>query len=99
MANAYGYTPEEMRSTGDKLITVKSEIGEKIATAKSAVDALIGSGFATQAASGAYSEQFLQLSTALGQVNDGMQPLGEFLKTYADQVESTDSQFASALRG
>lgn len=99
MANAYGYTPEEMRTTGDKLITGKSEIGETISSMKSAVDTLIGSGFVTQAASGAYSEQFMQLSTALGQVNDSLQPMGEFLKTYADQVESTDSQFASAMRG
>jgi len=99
MANAYGYSPEEMKSVGDNLIKIKGEIGEKIAAAKSAVDGLIGTGFTTQAASGAYSEQFLDLSKALDSVNANLDPLGNFLKQYADTVINTDNEFGSALRG
>jgi uncharacterized protein YukE len=88
-----------MTSTGQTLMDIKTEIGSQIATAKSAVDRLIGSGFTTAAASGAYSEQFAQLSTGLTQVNDNLEPLGQFLKQYAESVVSMDDQFGAALRG
>jgi uncharacterized protein YukE len=98
MSNPYGYTPDDMRRVGNQLIAIKGEIGEKIAAAQAAVNGLIGSGFTTAAASGAYSDQFQQLSTGLGQVNDNMEPLGQFLSQYADSVVSMDDQFGSALR-
>ncbi len=53
MANAYGYTPEEMRSTGNKLT----------------------------------------------QVNNNLEPLGDFLIQYADAVVNMDDQMGAALRG
>jgi len=99
MANAYGYSPEEMKSVADTLIRIKGEISEKVSTAQSAVKGLIGTGFTTQAASGAYSEQFLDLSKALDSVNANLEPLGNFLKQYADTVVNTDNEFGSALRG
>ena len=99
MANPYGYTPEEMSRVGNQLVTIKGEIGEKIAAAQTAVNGLIGSGFTTAAASGAYSDQFQELSTGLAQVNDNMEPLGQFLVQYADSVVSMDEQFGSALSG
>lgn len=99
MANAYGYTPEEMRSIGSQLVSIKGDIAEKVQAALSAVNGLIGSGFTTQAASGAYSEQFANLAQALTQVNDGMEPLGNFLTQYADAVVDMDTQMSSSLRG
>ena len=99
MANAYGYSPEEMRSIGSQLVATKAEISEKIQAALAAVNGLIGSGFTTQAASGAYSEQFNQLSQGLTQVNDGLEPLGNFLTQYADAVVERDTQMSSSLRG
>ncbi len=99
MANAYGYTPEEMRSTGTSLKSVQGEITGQLEIAIAAVNGLIGSGFTTAAASGAYSEQFTQLSTGLRQVNDNLVPLGDFLIQYADSVVSMDDQMGAALRG
>jgi uncharacterized protein YukE len=99
MANAYGYTPDDMSTVGNKLIEVKGTIGEQIAAAKAAVDGLIGSGFTTAVASGAYSEQFQALSDGLRQVNDNLEPLGSFLIQYAQSVVDMDSQFGSQLRG
>ncbi|RRR34360.1 hypothetical protein EHS14_03150 [Schaalia georgiae] len=99
MANAYGYSPEEMRSIGSQLVATQGDISEKIQAARAAVDGLIGSGFTTQAASGAYSERFSQLSQGLTQVNEGLEPLGNFLTQYADSVEEMDTQMSSSLRG
>jgi uncharacterized protein YukE len=99
MANPYGYTPEDMSRVGNQLVSIKGEIGEKIAAAQAAVNGLIGSGFTTAAASGAYSDQFQELSNGLAQVNDNMEPLGEFLVQYAESVVSMDDQFSSSLRG
>ena len=99
MANAYGYTPDDMRSVGQTLQTIQGEIGDKITAAQSAVNGLIGSGFTTAAASGAYSDQFQQLSTALQNVSQSLGPLGQFLSQYADTVEEVDSQFGSQLQG
>jgi uncharacterized protein YukE len=98
-SNAYGYTPEEMTQTGNTLISIKGEIGQQISSAQRAVSQLIESGFTTAAASGAYSQQFSQLYTALGQVNDALEPLGQFLISYADQVVNTDNQFSGMLQG
>jgi len=97
--NPYGYTPEDMKSVGDKLVTIQGEIGEKITAAKTAVDGLIDTGFTSAVASGTYSEQFLALSDSLKQVNENMGPLGEFLKSYADSVEKMDTDFGNQLRG
>ncbi|MDR1189550.1 MAG: WXG100 family type VII secretion target [Bifidobacteriaceae bacterium] len=99
MANPYGYTPDEMRAVGQRLINVKAAIGEQIVAAQNAVNGLIGSGFTTAVASGAYTEQFQSLSQGLQQVNDNLEPLGNFLSQYADAVVDMDSQFGSQLRG
>ncbi len=99
MANPYGYTPEEMRSIGAQLVSIKGEIDGKIQTALAAVNGLIGSGFTTLAASGAYSEQFTQLAQGLKQVNESMEPLGNFLSQYADAVVQIDDQMSASLRG
>lgn len=96
---AYSYTPEEMRSVGSQLTTIQGAIGDQITAARAAVDGLIGSGFATQMASGAYSDQFGQLATGLQQVSENLGPLGEFLTQYANTVESTDNEFGAAIRG
>lgn len=97
--NAYGYTPEEMRSIGSQLVSIKQDIDGKIQTALSAVNGLIGSGFTTAVASGTYSEEFQKLSQGLKQVNESMEPLGNFLTQYADAVVNMDTQMSSSLRG
>ncbi|QLQ16076.1 MAG: WXG100 family type VII secretion target [Micropruina sp.] len=99
MSNTYGYTPAEMDTIGKKLIAIRHEIDGKITEAKTAVDGLIGSGFSTQAASGAYSEQFGKLSEGLRSVSENMEPLGNFLVQYAQAVVDMDNQMGSALRG
>jgi len=98
-ANLYGYTPEEMHQVGGTLKSVKQEIGAQLASAQAAVNNLIGSGFTSAVASGAYADQFQQLSAALTQVNDSLEPLGQFLEAYADQVVDMDNQFGGMLRG
>ena len=97
MANAFGYSPEEMRDVGGQLITIKGEIGDKVVAAKGAVDGLIGAGFTSAVASGAYSAQFADLSTGLSQVADNLEPLGQFLQKYADAVENMDSELGAQL--
>jgi len=97
MANTFGYTPEEMRSVGEQLKRIKAEMGDAISTAKSAVDGLIGSGFTSAAASGAYSEQFIDLSRALEKVSSELEPAGTFLIEYAHAVEDLDTQARSQL--
>ncbi len=97
MSNPYGYTPEEMDSIGKQLIAIKGEIAGKITQAQTAVNNLIGSGFTTAVASGAYSTQFTQLSSGLTQVNDNMEPLGNFLVQYAQSVVDMDTQMGQAL--
>ncbi len=97
--NTYGYTPEEMDAIGKKLIGIKNDISGKVSEAQAAVAGLIGSGFTTAAASGAYSEQFQKLSQSLGTINDSMEPLGNFLSQYAKAVVDMDTQMGSSLRG
>lgn len=99
MSNTYGYTPEEMDRIGKMLVSIKAEIEGKITEAQNAVSGLIGSGFTTAVASGAYSEKFQDLSNGLRQVNDNMEPLGTFLSQYAQSVVDMDSQMGSSLRG
>lgn len=99
MANPYGYSPDEMRHVGDKLIGVNGQIGEQIREAITAVSGLIGSGFTSGVASGAYDAQFQELQRSLTTVNDQLTPLGEFLKTYANSVETMDQEFGANLRG
>lgn len=96
---AYSHTPDEMRSVGSQLTTIQGAIGDQITAARTAVDGLIGAGFATQMASGAYADQFGQLATGLQQVSENLGPLGEFLTQYANTVEQVDTEFGSAISG
>ena len=97
MANTFGYSPEEMHDVGNRLITIRGEIDDKIQAAKSAVDGLIGSGFTSAVASGAYTEEFASLSLALSQVSENMEPLGNFLIQYADAVVEFDAEAGAKL--
>lgn len=97
--STYGYTPDDMTSIGNQLITIQQEIQDKITTAQSSVSGLIGSGFSTAVASGAYSQQFTDLATGLAQVNQNMGPLGTFLVQYAQSVVDMDTQMGQSLGG
>jgi uncharacterized protein YukE len=97
--NTYGYTPEEMDAIGKKLVGIKNDISGKVTEAQSAVSGLIGSGFTTAVASGAYSEQFQKLSDSLRNISDSMEPLGTFLTQYGKAVVDMDTQMGSSLRG
>ncbi|MDO5080624.1 WXG100 family type VII secretion target [Buchananella hordeovulneris] len=99
MSEQYGYTPEEMRNIGRKLKETQAEIQGKVQEALTAVNGLIGSGFTTAVASGAYSDKFTELKEGLIQVNEGMGPLGDFLTQYASSVEELDQQMGQSLRG
>jgi uncharacterized protein YukE len=94
---AYNYTTDDMRSTGNQLLSIKNSVGEQIAAAQQAITNLIGSGFATEAASGAYQDQFNQLNTSLTDLNNSLEPMGNFLIQYAQSVEDMDNQMASAM--
>ena len=99
MSGQYGYTPEEMRKIGSKLKETQAAIQSQVQDALAAVNGLIGSGFTTAVASGAYSEKFTELQQGLIQVNEGMGPLGDFLTQYASSVEEMDQQMGQSLRG
>ena len=99
MANTFGYTPEDMRRVGTTLKTIETDISGKIGDAQTAVSDLIGTGFATAVASGAYSTQFENLSKGLRDVSENLGPLGDFLTKYADAVEQMDTDLGAQLGG
>ncbi len=98
MANV-NVTFDELKSTGAKLRSGQSEVEAKLQQLKGLVDGLIGQGFATDRASGAFQTSYDEFNTGAKKAIEGLEGMAKFLDSSADAFQQADEQLASSLKG
>lgn len=98
MANL-NVTYEEMKDVAGRLITGKEELNTKLTELQTMVNNLIGSGFVTDTASGAFGTSYDSFTQGLTQAVAGLDGMSQFLNTAADTLRDTDQQLGGAISG
>lgn len=98
MANL-NVTYEEMKDAAGRLTAGKEDINTKLTELQTLVNNLIGSGFVTDTASGAFGNSYDSFTQGVTQAVAGLDGMSQFLITAADTLQSTDEQLGSAISG
>lgn len=96
MANL-NVTYEEMKDAAGRLTAGKEEINTKLTELQTLVNNLIGSGFVTDTASGAFGNSYDSFTQGVTQAVAGLDGMSQYLVTAADTLQATDQQLGSAL--
>ncbi|ARQ70532.1 WXG100 family type VII secretion target [Streptomyces marincola] len=92
-------TYDEMRTAGDRLVSEYETMDAKLEELQSFIDGLVSDGYVTSRSSRAFDESYREFTQGAKKVLEGLQGMGQFLKTAADAMEETDTGLESAIRG
>lgn len=88
----------DMKDAAGRLRNGQHEMETKLQELGTIIDNLVGSGFVTDQASGAYQEQFHQFQTGTKQAVDALEGLATYLEKAADALADTDTQLANSIK-
>lgn len=92
-------TYEDMTAAANDLRTGQEDMGNILNNLSALIGNLVETGFVTDAASGAYQEQFENFTTGTTEAISALENLAGFLEQAAQVLSSTDSDLANAARG
>lgn len=98
MANL-NVTYDEITSVANQLKSGQGSLEEQLTSLKRAVDGLIGAGFATDQASGAFQNSYTEFDTGIRQVVSGLEGMTAFLNQAVTSYTQVDTDLASAIKG
>lgn len=98
MANL-NVTYDELTRVAGLIDSGRDALNQQMQDLGRAVDELISNGFQTDAASGAYNEQFDDYTVKTTQAIEALTGFAEFLRQAASSMQETDNQLSSAIRG
>lgn len=98
MANL-NVTYDEITSVASQLKSGQNSLEEQLNTLKRAVDGLIGAGFATDKASGAFQSSYTDFDGGIRQVVSGLEGMTAFLNQAVASYTQVDADLASAIKG
>ncbi|RKN07881.1 WXG100 family type VII secretion target [Streptomyces radicis] len=92
-------TYDDMREAGDRLISEYELMDQKLDELQSYIDGLLAAGYTTSRSSGAFDDSYREFTQGAKKVLEGLQGMGNFLKTAAQAMEDTDTGLESSIRG
>lgn len=98
MANL-NVTYDEISSVANQLQTGQGLLEDQLTTLKRAVDGLIGAGFATDQASGAFQNSYTEFDIGIRQIIGGIEGMSAFLSQAVTSYSQVDADLASAIKG
>lgn len=98
MANI-NVTYDELQRVATQIDAGRDTLNQQLQDLNRVVDELVASGFQTDAASGAYNEQFDQYSTNTTKAIEALTGFAEFLRQAANALQETDTQLSNSIRG
>ncbi|MBS2939452.1 WXG100 family type VII secretion target [Nocardioides sp. J2M5] len=98
MANL-NVTYEDLNRVAGVIDGGRDALNQQISDLSRAVDELIAGGFQTDAASGAYNEQFDTYVTNTTNAIESLTGFAEFLRSAATSLQETDTSLSNAIRG
>lgn len=96
MANM-NVTYSEMTDAAGKLITGKDDLITKLTELQTLVNNLVGSGFVTDNASGAFQTSYDTFNQGVTNAVTGLDGMSQFLTSAADALGNVDSELAKSL--
>lgn len=91
-------TFDDMRAAAKDLADGHSEIETKLTHLQNGITNLVAAGYVTGASSGVFDDKFKEFKKGASQVIEGLNGMGEFLKSAATAMDDTDKQLAQALQ-
>ena len=98
MANM-NVTYSEMTDAAGRLITGKDDLVSKLSELQTLVNNLVGSGFVTDSASGAFQTSYDNFTQGTTQAVTGLDGMSQFLTAAADTLSNVDTELGNAIRG
>jgi WXG100 family type VII secretion target len=92
-------TYSDMTTTAANLLAGRDNMQTTLTHLTNDVNALVGAGFQTELASGAFHDTFHQFQTGLSQAIDALEGLSSYLTKAADAMQQTDQQLAAGIAG
>lgn len=89
---------QEMEAAGARLSAGRTEIDASLSALANQVEALVSSGFVTDASSGAFLQSYQAFTIGCRQTVEGLDGMAHYLRTAAATFRDTDQQLAGALR-
>ena len=96
MANV-NVTYQDMNAAGDKLVQGRQEIETQLTQLKRLVDELVSAGYVTDASSKQFQASYEEFNTGVTKTIEGLNGMGQYLKTAAQTFQDADTQLASSL--
>lgn len=98
MANV-NVTYGEMTDAAGRLTTGKEEVISKLTELQALVNNLVGSGFVTDQASGAFQTSYETFTHGTTEAVNGLEGMASFLNQAATALEGVDSELAKGISG
>ena len=98
MANM-NVTYSDMTDAAKRLDSGKTDIITKLNELKALVGQLVGAGFVTDAASGAFNTSYEQFDKGTQQAVNGLDGMSQFLNKAASAMQNTDDELAKGIAG
>lgn len=92
-------TFDDMRNAAKDLADGHSEIEGKLTHLQNGIKNLVNGGYVTGKSSPAFERAYDEFNDGVKKTLEGLNGMGEFLKSAADAMDDTDQQLASALQG
>lgn len=88
----------DMKDAAGRLRHGQEEMNGKLHELGQLIDGLVGGGFVTDQASGAYQDQFHHFTTGTKQAVDALEQLANYLDKAADALQNTDTDLANSIK-
>ncbi|MFC5928118.1 WXG100 family type VII secretion target [Cryobacterium melibiosiphilum] len=98
MANV-NVTYGEMTDAAGRLSTGKEELVSKLVELQTLVNNLVGNGFITDQASGAFQVSYETFTRGTTEAVNGLEGMSSFLTQAATALEQVDTELGNAIRG
>lgn len=98
MANV-NVTYSEMTDAASRLITGKDDLISKLTELQTLVNNLVGQGFVTDSASGAFQTSYDSFTQGTTQAVSGLEGMSQFLISAAEALQNVDTELGNAIRG
>jgi len=92
-------TYDELNRVAGQIDVGRDQLAQQLDLLSREVDGLIANGFVTDAASGAYNEQFDSYTASTHKAIEALTGFAELLRSSAQAFQDTDTQISSAIRG
>ncbi|MEU5540467.1 WXG100 family type VII secretion target [Streptomyces sp. NPDC020362] len=93
----YSVNSDTTASTSQALLNDFSQLQDKLNEVKGKISNLLADGYSTPAAQQKFSPFFDEFAKGFDQVNQGLQGIGQYVKTVGEAFDQTDSQLGSNL--